>query len=649
VFWRPALRSNARSPPVESLLRGTPRPSGVPKTFETMARVRCAAALLAALVLCGAAEARRNSQAPTGLHPFVLRADEPVVHTFSRTPSFGWDPVPGAVAYQFELATSQRFSDSGMVWSANGLKSPAVAIPISLPWMTGHPYSLYAHVRAVTRKGAGPWSAPFGFNMRWPAVPTPLSPSYPGLLRWTQVPGASGYMIWLVDAGKWFTTRSNMADEREYYTFHQDPSWTGVVHWRVRATRWLYGQTDNGIPSVSYGPWSPVYTSYNPPFVTGPLTADATVTNVVSDATHTRDHEIMPAFLYHGNASIGGTTHELYRVEVFTDEDCLNPVFRGAIVGSPAYVPREVGPNAMPTDVNSVNAARNAFLGFGAEPTSQTFEGINVTTNEMDTVSGDGGGDHTGLPPSQLVKAAKIDLWDSDWAGGHYYWTVVPVDAVADQQLTTILAAPASAGATTITVVDATGILAGDPIQVGSPNHENYVVQSVAGNVLTLASPLTAFHAAGEDVVRPSGGVKYRDAELTQDSCASGRMLTFGKSSEPAVTGQQAPYASGLSPEGQLVAAASSKPKFYGQPLIAWQPTLATDQYEVQWSRTRYPWRTAGDKLTWATSLTLPLTPGTWYYRVRGIDSLMIGSKTQLAWSNPVRLVVTKPRFRVVR
>ena len=37
---------------------------------------------------------------------------------------------------------------------------------------------------------------------------------YPGLLRWTEVPGASGYMIWLVDAGKWFTTRTNMADER---------------------------------------------------------------------------------------------------------------------------------------------------------------------------------------------------------------------------------------------------------------------------------------------------------------------------------------------------------------------------------------------------------------------------------------------------
>jgi hypothetical protein len=613
-----------------------------------MARVLSLAALLAALALAGSAEARRPTTAPTGLHAFVLRADEPVTHTFSRTPSFGWGPVRGAVAYQFELATSQRFSDSSMVWSATGLKSPAVAVPVSLPWMTGHPYSLYAHVRAVTRKGAGPWSAPFGFNMRWTAVPTPLSPSYPGLLRWTHVSGASGYMIWLVDTGKWFTTRANMADEREYYTFHQDPSWTGVVHWRVRATRWLYGQTENGMPSVSYGPWSPVYTSYNPPFATGPLTADATVTNVVSNAGHTRNHEIMPAFTYHGNASISGTTHELYRVEVFTDEDCLNPVFRGAITGAPAYVPREVGPNAMPTDVNGINAASNTYLGFGPEPNSRTFEGIDVTTNEMDTVSSDGSGNGTGLPPSQIVKPAKIDLWDSDWAGGSYYWTVMPVDAVADQTLTTVLAAPASVGATTITVVDASGIVAGDALQIGSPNHENAVVQTVNGTVITLVSGLTAFHAAGEDVVRPSGGVKYYDAELTQDACSHGRMLTFGKSSQPAVTGQAAPFASGLSPEGKLVAAASSKPKFYGQPLIAWQPTLATDQYEVQWSRTRYPWRTAGSKLTWATSLTLPLSPGTWYYRVRGIDSLLTGSKPQLTWSNPVRLVVTKPRFRVV-
>src|SRR5439155_23787350 len=198
---------------------------------------------------------------------------------------------------------------------------------------------------------------------------------------------------------------------------------------------------------------------------------------------------------------------------------------------------------------------------------------------------------------------------------------VMPVDVVADQQLTTVLASAAAVGAKTITVADSAGIVSGDVLQIGAaPTPENAVVQSVSGTDITRVSGLTSVHAAGESVVRPSGGVKYRDAELTQDACASGRVLTFGKSNEPAVTGQSAPFASGLSPDGKLVAAASTKPRFYGAPLIAWQPTLSTDSYQVQWSHTKYPWQAAGNRFTWGTSLTLPLTPGTWYYRVRGLD-----------------------------
>ena len=212
------------------------------------ARLRLAAACAAALAVglpCATAHA---GSAPTNLHAFMLRADEPVVHTFSRTPSFAWSPVAGAKRYQFELSTSKTFNDSGIVWSTKGLTTPAVSVPISLPWMTGNPYSLYAHVRAVTRKGPQSWSVPFGFNMRWSVVPAPLTPAYPGLLRWTPVPGANAYAVWLLDAGKSFTTRSNMADEREYYTLHQDAAFSSVVHWRVRPVRWLYGETQNGIP-----------------------------------------------------------------------------------------------------------------------------------------------------------------------------------------------------------------------------------------------------------------------------------------------------------------------------------------------------------------------------------------------------------------
>jgi hypothetical protein len=44
----------------------------------------------------------------------------------------------------------------------------------------------------------------------------------------------------------------------------------------------------------------------------------------------------------------------------------------------------------------------------------------------------------------------------------------------------------------------------------------------------------------------------------------------------------------------------------------------------------------------------LHLTPGTWYYRVRGLDSLMTGSHPELSWSKPVKLVFSKPRFKIV-
>jgi hypothetical protein len=612
-----------------------------------MARVRLTAAVLAALAVgLPAHSALAATKGPQELRGFTLRATEPVVHTFSRTPSFAWNPVAGAKSYEFQLGTSKDFHEGGIVWETEGVRSPAVAIPISLPWITGKPYSLYAHVRAVTRKGATPWSAPFGFNMRWSTLPVPLTPSYPGLLRWTNVPGASGYQLWLIDAGKWFTTRSNQADEREYYTFHQNPAFSGVVHWRVRATRWLYGQTANGLPSVSYGPWSPVYSSYNPPFPVGLLTAKATVSNVVSDASATRAHEIMPAFTYSGDTSMWGTSEELYRVEVFTDEDCINPVFRGAIVGSPAYVPRPTGPLALPTDVAGITAARTAFLPDGTEPDSYTFDGVPVKGTES-SASPASGGSGTSLPPSLNVTGAHVDLWDSDWPGGRYYWTVMPIEAVPDQQVSTTLAAPVPAGSTDVLVANATGIAAGNTLRVGTvPEHA--VVKSVAGNLVTLGAGLAAFHAAGEPVDRPAGGVTYREPELTQDSCASGRVLAFGKSGEPVVTGHTAPFASGLSPNGKLVAAAGSQPRFYGQPLVAWQPAVAADQYEVQWSHTRYPWKTAGSQQTWGTSLTLPLTPGTWFYRVRGLDALMIGTRPQLSWSDPVKLVVTKPRFRVV-
>ena len=361
-------------------------------TYTAMAPRLSLVASLVALVLAGPAGARpgpvpiKQPVSPQGLKAFLLRADEPAGHTFSRTPSFAWHPVRAAVRYEFELATSARFTDNAVLWSATDLTSPVASIPIALPWITGNPYSLWAHVRAITRKGVTQWSAPYGFNMRWASVPTPMS-SDPGLVRWTPVAGATQYNVWFVDVGKVFTTMTNVADEREYYSFHNDSSWTGAVHWRVRPERYLYGSTTNGLPAISFGPWSPVYTSYNPPFAVGPLSPVAAVSDTTSDALAPKPHRLMPGFAFTGNVGVGGTG-SMFRVYIATDRDCLNIVYRGAIVGSPAYAPRPTGPLALPHDHAGVLGAENGYLKDGDEGTSYMSDGFSFASSEVATSNG---------------------------------------------------------------------------------------------------------------------------------------------------------------------------------------------------------------------------------------------------------------------
>src|SRR5437867_8471527 len=97
-----------------------------------------AAVSLSLLALASAADASTpvRGAAPAHLHGFLLRADEPVEDSFSRTPSFAWDPVPGAVRYQFQLATSSSFRESGLVFTATNLTTPVAAPTLTLPWIT---------------------------------------------------------------------------------------------------------------------------------------------------------------------------------------------------------------------------------------------------------------------------------------------------------------------------------------------------------------------------------------------------------------------------------------------------------------------------------------------------------------------------------
>ena len=209
------------------------------------------------------------------------------------------------------------------------------------------------------------------------------------------------------------------------------------------------------------------------------------------------------------------------------------------------------------------------------------------------------------------------------------------------------VATAAGVGATTVTV-DSAGFQAGQAVIGAGAGSETVTILGVVGATLTLASPLTRAHAAGSPIVG-SGALRYYDVETPQDACAAGRVLEFGKTSEPAVSRSGSPFVSGLSPKGRLTSAARAKPSFYGSPLVAWEPALGADQYEVQWSKSKYPWRKEGGAMTYATSVLLPVGPGSWWYRIRGINFSLPGTARAMTWSDPIELRVARPTFAVVK
>src|SRR5436305_2401479 len=106
AFSPPASCSH---PSCEGRLRlGACRKRGMTMSFARLAI--CLAAVLALAATAGTA--RSDTGAPTGLHGFLLRADEPARTSFSRTPAFAWAPVPGASHYEVQLTPSSTSRDN---------------------------------------------------------------------------------------------------------------------------------------------------------------------------------------------------------------------------------------------------------------------------------------------------------------------------------------------------------------------------------------------------------------------------------------------------------------------------------------------------------------------------------------------------------
>jgi hypothetical protein len=359
-------------------------------------------------------------------------------------------------------------------------------------------------------------------------------------------------------------------------------------------------------------------------------------------------------------------------------------IHRGSVVGSPAYVPRTTGSLRLPLTTTDVLAAATSYLkdlGRGQTgPPQFMFDSATVTSTESDpepakqaaTPAPAAGAapapapgapaaddpsntppeNDPSLPATPKATGAPVDLWDSGWPNGRFYWTVVPVRfESADPKRTTATTATAPGGST-FRLADLTGFGATQLVRIGSgATQETLTIASVnttTGEILT-STGATYAHGSGEDVQNLTSTIDYWDLELPQDVCAAGRVQSFGKGSKPLVASSSSPYVSGLSPKGRLASAATARPSFYGAPLVAWEPALGADQYQVQWSKTRYPWIKAGEKFTYATSALLTLEPGVWYYRVRGVNFSLPGTARAMSWSAPVGVKVAKPTFAVVK
>jgi hypothetical protein len=598
------------------------------------------ACLLAAFVLApsglaqvegsgGPAPYHAPTAAPTGLHAFLLDPDETPQQYYPRTPSFSWSPVSArGGTYDFELADSRSFTDASILFDYTKLTIPALAIAHQLPWMTGVPYALWAHVRWESANGkvVTQWSQPFGFNMRWTDADYPEQQAAPpGLIRWKPIEGATAYQVLYPQlAGSTaFDTTTNVADEREFWTFRTPPA---EITWRVRAVRYIDDKDllKNGMPRESYGPWSNLFVSCT---MSGTLPSSSytcpssisratkpTPTATISDTWDTTAkapsaHDLTPGFAWSPSiavndaylATITSSLPALYRVYIFTDDHCVNQVFAGSVVGSPAFAPRTIGgPFELPQD--SATLASWESPGWpeqtGTEGHSYDATGNLVTPNETpgSQVSASGAststttasGSTSGVPP------AEVDLWDSGWPNGRYYWTVVPVEI----------------------------------------------------------EPWGTVTAQQPGTTTTSATLQYHDTAVPQDQCEAGDGMSFGKVSQPVVTSQGTPFVSGLSTNGRVIASASKNPVVHDSPLVAWLPAVGATTYEIQVSRKTYPWTTTWSTTTAATSIVLPLSKkdtGTWWYRVRGIDPALPNGAQEMTWSTPVRLRISGDSFVVVK
>ena len=154
--------------------------------------------LLAAMLTLavGAGSARSADSAPTGLHGFLLRADEPcedelLAHAVVRV-------EPGARRPRTTSSSSRSAIRSATTRSSTRSRRHDAGRRAAAHPAVDHAARRTRSMRACARSlpdGATPWSANFGFDMVPRCRRRRRSRAIPGCIRWTPVEGAAGYQV----------------------------------------------------------------------------------------------------------------------------------------------------------------------------------------------------------------------------------------------------------------------------------------------------------------------------------------------------------------------------------------------------------------------------------------------------------------------
>jgi hypothetical protein len=379
--------------------------------------LRLVLAALAVAALALAAPAQGALTAPVLLDPGPGASVEAL-------PAFSWAPVPGAYAYEFQVAADQNFNapvlgrGEGSFTTKNTRATLKKTLPNGRYWW---------RVRATTKSGdASPWSNPRSLTKAWTAVPSSQSPgpgypfTFPGTpisLGWAPVPYAASYFVSLASDPSLANVVINNGQPLETWATNLVPTFNllpaGTYYWNVTP---VDSEGNKGTAS----PISSFYWSW-------PSTTTAYVTDLM-----TADEMFDPQFSW--NAVSGATKYE---VEVNSSVDFApgSKVCCSQLTISTSLAPTVVfRDNTYYWRVRALDAAGNAGVWNRGPDFVKTFDKVPPVTapsiknlHLRDNVN-DPGTDVDGGTPGYQTNV-PILKWDSVPGASAYLVDVAPYTA----------------------------------------------------------------------------------------------------------------------------------------------------------------------------------------------------------------------------